>query len=62
MEAEKKHSYDHDDVTAKGAESPEVTTIGGYVPNTEEERKLVRRIDMFLMPMIAIMFVAHHPM
>lgn len=31
--------------------------IDGYVPDTEEERKLVRKIDLFLLPTIWLMYL-----
>jgi hypothetical protein len=57
MDSDKKHSYDHDDSSPKGAESPEVATIGGYVPDTDEEKKLLRKIDLYLLPMIFCMYL-----
>ena len=54
---ERKVSYDHEDALPKGANSPEVMTVGGYVPDTEEERKLVRKIDWYLLPMIWLMYL-----
>ncbi|KAH7367110.1 nicotinamide mononucleotide permease [Plectosphaerella cucumerina] len=57
MDSDRKHSYDHDDSSPKGAESPEVATIGGYVPDTDEEKKLLRKIDLYLLPMIFCMYL-----
>lgn len=31
--------------------------IDGYVPDTEEERKLVRKIDLYLLPAIWLMYL-----
>jgi hypothetical protein len=31
--------------------------LNGYVPDTEEERKLVRKIDLFLLPTIWLMYL-----
>ena len=31
--------------------------VEDYVPDTEEERKLVRKIDLFLLPTIWIMYL-----
>jgi glycosyltransferase involved in cell wall biosynthesis len=31
--------------------------ISGYVPDTEEERKLVRKIDFYLLPTIWLMYL-----
>lgn len=56
MDSDRKHSYDHDDSSPKGIESPQPTTIGGYVPDTDEEKKLLRKIDLYLLPMIFIMY------
>ena len=57
MEADKKNSYDHDDATPKGAESPEVMALGAYVPGTEAEKKLVRKIDLYILPCMWIMYL-----
>lgn len=35
----------------------DVSGLDGYEPNTEEERKLVRKIDMFLLPTIWLMYL-----
>ncbi|CAK7207750.1 hypothetical protein SEUCBS139899_010563 [Sporothrix eucalyptigena] len=32
-------------------------TTGGYVPDTEEEKRLVRKIDMYLLPTIWLMYL-----
>lgn len=31
--------------------------LHGYVPDTEEERKLVRKIDLYLLPTIWLMYL-----
>jgi glycosyltransferase involved in cell wall biosynthesis len=31
--------------------------VSGYVPDTEEERKLVRKIDFYLLPTIWLMYL-----
>lgn len=31
--------------------------VDSYVPDTEEERKLVRKIDLFLLPSIWLMYL-----
>jgi hypothetical protein len=33
------------------------SSIGAYVPDTEEERKLVRKIDLYLLPTIWLMYL-----
>jgi len=33
------------------------TAINGYVPGSEEEKKLVRKIDLYLLPTIWIMYL-----
>lgn len=37
--------------------SNEVASIGGYVPGTEEEKKLVRKIDLYILPMMWFMYL-----
>ena len=37
--------------------SLENVALNGYVPATEEERKLVRKIDLFLLPTIWLMYL-----
>lgn len=34
--------------------------LRNYVPHTTEEKKLVRKIDMFLMPMLWIMYILNY--
>lgn len=34
-----------------------VEAIDGYIPDTEEERKLVRKIDLYLLPTIWLMYL-----
>lgn len=59
MDPRDKPSSDHDDEAnidmAKHQEN--VNTIDDYVPDTEEERKLVRKIDLFLLPAIWGMYL-----
>ena len=33
------------------------TAVDGYVPGSEEEKKLVRKIDLYLLPTIWIMYL-----
>jgi hypothetical protein len=37
--------------------SLENVALNGYVSDTEEERKLVRKIDLFLLPTIWLMYL-----
>jgi hypothetical protein len=37
--------------------SLENVALNGYIPDTEEERKLVRKIDLFLLPTIWLMYL-----
>lgn len=53
MDHNDKASSDHDDVLPKHAEE----AVTGYVPGTEEEKKLVRKIDLFLLPAIWGMYL-----
>ena len=34
--------------------------VRNYVPNTQEEKKLVRKVDIFLMPMLWIMYILNY--
>lgn len=34
--------------------------LANYVPDTEEEKKLVRKIDLFLMPILWIMYILNY--
>ncbi|KAL4868726.1 hypothetical protein BDV12DRAFT_209030 [Aspergillus spectabilis] len=45
-----------EDVEAKPALTHE-SLVAGYTPDTEEERKLVRKIDFFLLPTIWVMYL-----
>jgi len=36
---------------------PAQVVPGGYVPGTDEEKKLVRKIDLYLLPTIWIMYL-----
>lgn len=41
--------------------APEVAeSLRNYVPGTPEEKKLVRKIDLFLMPMIWVMYILNY--
>lgn len=60
---DKTHSYD--DVREKM--SPVVSTepelaeaLRRYVPHSAEEKKLVRKIDLFLMPILWIMYILNY--
>lgn len=56
MDAHDKPSSDQDDEAR--IEGPKtVAAIDDYVPDTEEERKLVRKIDLFLLPAIWGMYL-----
>lgn len=50
-------------VAKSGATAEEVEVaqaLQDYVPNTEEERKLVRKIDLRLMPILWVMYVLNY--
>lgn len=34
-----------------------VEAIDGYIPDSEEERKLIRKIDLYLLPTIWLMYL-----
>lgn len=52
-----KPSSDHGDKRDIEAPSSQIEAIDGYIPDTEEERKLVRKIDLFLLPAIWGMYL-----
>lgn len=52
---EKQEYLEHDDFVAKGNDTS--TQMDDYVPGTEAEKKLVRKIDLFLLPMMWIMYL-----
>jgi hypothetical protein len=61
-------SHDKETVEMREKESPgnhnissEVAeALRNYVPGTPEEKKLVRKIDLFLMPMIWVMYILNY--
>lgn len=60
----KQHESEHLEMPCKDdLESPdsdkaaEPVSTNDYVPDTEEEKKLVRKIDMYLLPMIFLMYL-----
>lgn len=52
---EKQEYLEHDDFVAKGKETS--IHMDDYVPGTEAEKKLVRKIDLYLLPMMWIMYL-----
>lgn len=59
MDSHDKPSSDHDDREAQ-IETPKhhlARAADDYEPDTEEERKLVRKIDLFLLPAIWGMYL-----
>lgn len=52
---EKQEVLEHDDVVAKGNEAS--SEMNDYVPGTDAEKKLVRKIDCFLLPMMWVMYL-----
>lgn len=56
MDARDKPSSDHDD-EAHIEVSKQPIEVADYVPDTEEERKLVRKIDLYLLPAIWGMYL-----
>lgn len=56
MDSRDKPTSDHEDDVHLEASKP-TPEILDYVPDTEEERKLVRKIDLFLLPAIWGMYL-----
>lgn len=52
---EKQQNYEHEDVVLK-ADDPSLE-IDRYVPGTDEEKKLVRKIDSYILPMMWVMYL-----
>lgn len=52
---EKQEYLEHDDMVTKGNE--DASQMDDYVPGTAAEKKLVRKIDLFLLPMMWIMYL-----
>jgi len=50
-------TFENEDLERTKSEIIEQPNVGGYVPGTEEEKKLVRKIDLFLMPTIFLMYL-----
>lgn len=52
---ETKQSFEHDDnvVSPKDVSS----TVDDYIPGTEAEKKLVRKIDLYILPMMWLMYL-----
>ena len=40
-----------------GSKNPNRVIENGYVPDTEEEKRLVRKIDMYLLPTMWLMYL-----
>jgi hypothetical protein len=55
MDKVDKQSFEHDDNIIDPKE--ESMAHDGYVPGTEEEKKLVRKIDLFILPMMWLMYL-----
>lgn len=57
MGSHDKPTSDHDDEACIEVQKPAQEGVDDYVPDTEEERKLVRKIDIFLLPAIWGMYL-----
>ena len=49
--------YENEELEKTKSEIIEHPGVGDYVPGTDEEKKLVRKIDLFLMPTIFLMYL-----
>jgi hypothetical protein len=52
-----KASNEHHEVMDADLPKHEEELIESYVPGTEEERKLVRKIDLYLLPAMWLMYL-----
>lgn len=51
----------HEETNSSGVSNDEqAEALRNYVPNSAEEKKLVRKIDMFLMPILWIMYILNY--
>lgn len=50
---DRKECYEHDDSVLKDT----VSETGDYVPGSDAEKRLVRKIDLYLLPMMWIMYL-----
>lgn len=57
MDSHDKPGTDHEDEVHLESQKQQVDLIDDYVPDTEEERKLVRKIDLYLLPAIWGMYL-----
>lgn len=57
MDSHDKPTSDHADEACIKVQKPAQEGLDDYVPDTEEERKLVRKIDIFLLPAIWGMYL-----
>lgn len=58
MDPRDKPSSDHDDgANVDMAKNQEDVAIDDYVPDSEEEKRLVRKIDLYLLPAIWGMYL-----
>lgn len=57
MDQHDKPTSDHDDEACIEVSKPVQDGFDDYIPDTEEERKLVRKIDLFLLPAIWGMYL-----
>ena len=50
-------AFENEELERTKSEIKELPNVGDYVPGTDEEKKLVRKIDLFLMPTIFLMYL-----
>jgi len=50
-------SYENEELERTKSDIIENQNVNGYTPGTDEEKKLVRKIDLFLMPTIFLMYL-----
>ncbi|CAG9940608.1 unnamed protein product [Clonostachys rosea f. rosea IK726] len=53
---EKQQSFEHEDVVAK-SQDPSLNAVDDYVPGTDAEKRLVRKIDLYLLPCMWFMYL-----
>jgi len=57
MDKSKQHHLEETNVEFAEWNESEAEAIDGYEPDTEEERKLVRKIDLYILPTMWLMYL-----
>lgn len=55
-----KHDISEKDSGISEEDAVRMAALANYIPDTDEEKRLVRKIDLFLMPMLWIMYILNY--